>query len=267
MEQLPYDLNFMHKYNLHKLLGLLIEDDDLRFIAGMYGVGFRDLRRIEEEFQSSIERLAGELRERVQPKPLDTPCRIAAIGDSISSDRQSWVKILNRFWDDDTRSVRRVIDCAISGDTSSDLINRFYGSVLNEDFQWAVLFIGTNDCRELGDDAHVSNISLDEYQRNMAYLMESLLSRGKKVINVTIPPVDNERLRAQFPDNNWRYDRARIDKTNEFIRHLAKKSGTSLADLAKKIDEYGGEVLESDGIHLNGRGQFLLCELLLDLIP
>jgi lysophospholipase L1-like esterase len=263
MEHLPYELDFMHKYNLHKLVGLLIEDEDLRFIAGMYGVGFRDLRRIEEQFQSTIERLTGELRERVQPKPLDSPYRIAAVGDSISSDRQSWVKVLNRFWG----GSRRVIDCAISGDTSSDLINRFYGSVLNEDFQWAVLFIGTDDCRELGDDAHVSNISLDEYKRNMAYLMESLLSRGKRVINVTIPPVDNERLRAQFPDNNWRYDRGRIDKTNEFIRHLAKKSGTPLADLAKRIDEHGGEVLESDGIHLNDRGQLLLCELLLDLLP
>jgi lysophospholipase L1-like esterase len=265
MEHLPYALDFMHKYNLHKLLGLLIEDDDLRFIAGIYGVGFRDIRRIEQELQSSIEGFAGELREKVQAKPLDTPCRIAAVGDSISSDRRSWVKILNRLWRGD--DMRRVIDCAISGDTSSDLINRFYGSVLNQDCQWAVLFIGTNDCRELDDDARVSNISLEEYKRNMAYLMEGLLSRGKRVINVTIPPVDNERLRVQFPDNNWRYDRARIGRTNDFIRDLAKKSGTMLADLAKKIDEYGGEVLESDGIHLNGMGQLLLCELLLDLLP
>jgi lysophospholipase L1-like esterase len=265
MEHLPYELDFMHKYNLHKLLGLLIEDDDLRFISGIYGVGFRDIRQIEQGFKSTIERVAKELEGRVQPKSLDTPCRIAAIGDSISSDRQSWVKILNHLWKDD--SMREVIDCAISGDTSGDLINRFYSSVLNENFQWAVLFIGTNDCRELDDDAHVSNISLEEYKRNMAYMMESLLSRGIRVINVTIPPVDNKRLRAQFPDTNWCYDKARIDRTNDFIRDLAKKSGTTLADLAKKIDGHSGEVLENDGIHLNGEGQLLLCELLLDLLP
>jgi lysophospholipase L1-like esterase len=265
MEHLPYELDFMHKYNLHKLIGLLIDDDDLQFIAGMYGVDFRDLERIEQGFQSTIERLAGELREKVGMKPLSTPCRIAAIGDSISSDRQSWVKILKHLWKDD--GSRFVIDCAISGDTSSDLINRFYDSVLNQDFQWAVLFIGTNDCRELDDDAHIANISLEEYKGNMTYLMKSLLDRGKKVICVTIPPVDNERLRGRFPDSNWRYDRSRIDRTNDFIRDLAKTWDAPLADLAKRIDQDGGEVLEPDGLHLNGRGQALLCELLADLLP
>jgi hypothetical protein len=130
-----------------------------------------------------------------------------------------------------------------------------------------VVFIGTNDCRELNDESHISNISLEEYGRNMHYMMESLLRRDKKVINVTLPPVDNERLNGQFPDNNWRYDEARIVKTNEFIRGISRKYGTGLADLAEKIDTYGGDVLEPDGLHLNGQGQLLLCELLLELLP
>ncbi len=263
MEQLPYELDFMHKYNLHKWLGLLIEDSDLRFISRMYGVKFKDLKKIDEVFSSNIERFAEELTGKIQNKPVETPYRIAAIGDSISSDRQSWVKILNHLW----KGERLIIDCAISGDTTSDLVDRFYGTVLNEEFEWAVVFIGTNDCRELDDDAHISQISLDEYKRNMNYIMESLLRRGKRVINVTIPPVDNERLKGQFPDCNWRYDRSRIDQTNDFIRSLSKKSGTFLADLAKSIDAYDGDVLEDDGIHMNGQGQLILCELLHGILP
>jgi len=265
MEHLPYELDFMHKYNLHKWLGLLIDDNDLKFIAGMYGVKYRELKKIEEDFLETIEELAGKLREKAKSKPLDTAYRIAAIGDSISSDRQSWVKILNHLWKDEGN--RTVIDCAISGDTTSDLVSRFYGTILNQEFQWAVLFIGTNDCRELDDEDHMSNVSLDEYKRNMNYMMKSLLKRGKKVINVTLPPVDNERLKEQFPDNNWRYDKDRLDRTNNYIRELSKKSGALLADLAEKVDAYKGEVLEPDGLHMNGQGQLLLCELLLELLP
>ena len=263
MEQLPYELDFMHKYNLHKWLGLLIEDSDLRFISRMYGVKFKDLKKIDEVFSNNIERFAEELAGKVQIKSIETPYSIAAIGDSISSDRQSWVKILNHLW----KGERFIIDCAITGDTTSDLVDRFYGTVLNEEFEWAVVFIGTNDCRELDDDVHVSKISLDEYKRNMNYIMESLLKRGKRVINVTLPLVDNERLKGQFPDNNWKYDRSRIDQTNDFIRSLSKKSGTHLADLAESIDAYDGDVLEEDGQHMNGQGQLILCKLLHEILP
>jgi lysophospholipase L1-like esterase len=265
MEHLPYELDFMHKYNLHKWLGMLIDDDDIGFIAGMYGVRHRELKRIEQGFQENIERLAGELRDTAEIRQLETPCRIAAIGDSISSDRQSWVKILNQLWGE--HGKRFIVDCAISGDTTSDLIDRFYGTILNENFQWAVLFIGTNDCRGLNDEGHISLISIDEYRGNMNYLMNSLKARGKSIINVTLPPVDNERLNQQFPDNNWRYDRKRIEQTNDFIRELSKKHKTPLADLAKSIDAFDGDVLEADGIHLNGQGQLLLCRLLLELLP
>jgi len=263
MEHLPYELDFMHKYNLHKWLGFLIEDDDIKFISQMYGVKFKELKRVDEVFLRNIEKFVGELVNKIQVKPLEAPYRIAAIGDSISSDRQSWVKILNHLW----KGTRTVIDCAISGDTTSDLIDRFYGTIMNQEFQWAVVFIGTNDCRELDDGSHMAQISLDEYKRNMHYIMESLLKEGKKVINVTLPSVDNVRLKGQFPDNNWSYDRARIDQTNDFIRDLSKKLDTKLADLAKGIGAYGEDVLEQDGLHMNGQGQLILCKLLLELLP
>jgi len=263
MEHLPYELDFMHKYNLHKWLGLLIDDNDIKFISGMYGVNFKELKKIEDVFIRNIEECAGEIADKVQDKPPQTPYTIAAVGDSISSDRQGWVKILNLLW----KGSRTIIDCAISGDTTSDLIDRFYGTILNEEFQWAVLFIGINDCRELDDGSHMSRISFEEYKQKMNYIMEKFLEAGKKVINVTLPQVDNVLLKGQFPDNNWCYDRARIEKTNDFIRDLSKKSGSTLADLAKAIQAYDGDVQEKDGLHMNGQGQLILCKLLLELLP
>lgn len=263
MEYLPFDLDFMHKYNLHKWMGYDIDDNDLKFIAAMYGVKPKQLRKIEDVFLANIEKSASEIFGMVQDTSPQTPYTIAAVGDSISSDRQSWVKILNKLW----KGSRTVIDCAISGDTTSDLIDRFYGTIMCEEFQWAVLFIGTNDCRELNDGSHMTQIGFEEYKLKMNYIMEQFLKAGKKVINVTLPPVDNARLSEQFPDNNWCYDKTRLDRTNDYIRDLSKKSGSRLADLAGAIDAYEGDVLEKDGLHLNAQGQVVLCRLLIELLP
>jgi lysophospholipase L1-like esterase len=265
MEQLPYELDFMHKYNLHKLLGLLFEDSDIRSIARVYGIKRKELKSVEERFQRNIVNLSDSLKKKISPKPSGADYSIAAIGDSITSDRESWVKILENYWDD--TGGPSIIDCSISGDTTYDLINRFYSTILNESFQWAVLFIGTNDSREREDDAHIPNISVDEYKRNMNYIMQSLIKRKVHIINVTIPYVDNRRIKSYFPDTNWCYDRKRIDKTNDFIRELSKKFGTHMADLAQALAKFKGELLERDGVHLNSQGQLILCELLLKILP
>ncbi|MGQ9615445.1 MAG: SGNH/GDSL hydrolase family protein [Spirochaetota bacterium] len=265
MNQLPYTLDFMHRFNLHKLLGLLVEDDDLRSIARIYGVKLRELKRIEEGFLKDIEEMASELREKFQPKPPEKPYVIAAIGDSLTSDRISWAKVLNHLWKEDGK--RMIIDCAISGNTTSDVIDRFYSSVLNQSFQWAVLFLGTNDSRQLDDEAHISNTSLEEYRRNMTYFTETLLKKGIEVVHVTIPQVDNTRFKPYFQDSNSVYDPKLINDTNIIIRELSAKKGTHLADLAKKLEGYKGDFLSPDGIHLNRNGQMQLCELMLEILP
>ncbi|MBW2058821.1 MAG: hypothetical protein JRH07_00385 [Deltaproteobacteria bacterium] len=265
MDQLPYELAFMHKFNLHKLARLLIEDDDIRSIARVYGVEERVLGSIEDRFRRNLAALADELRSRVASRAKQSPCIVAAIGDSITSDRESWAKILNEFWKDNNQ--RRVIDCAVSGDTTCHVKDRFYSTVMRETFDWAVLFLGTNDCRQLDDEAHVSIVGHDEYKRNMRYFTETLLGLGKEVIVVTVPYVDNERLQAYFPEGNWVYRDELIDQTNEFLRDLSEKTGARLADLAVALQAFDGEVLEEDGIHLNRNGQLILCELLLGILP
>lgn len=265
MDQLPYTLDFMHRFNLHKLLGLLIEDNDLRSIARIYGVRVRELKKIEEMFMKDIEEMASELRQKFPPKPIEKSYVVAAIGDSITSDRISWAKVLNFLWKDDGK--RRIIDCAISGNTTSDVIDRFYSTILNQSFQWAVLFLGTNDSRQLDDEAHISNTSLEEYRRNMTYFTETLLKKGIEVVHVTIPQVDNGRFKSYFPDDNSVYDPKLINDTNRVIRELSAKKGTRLADLAKRLEGYKGDFLSPDGIHLNRNGQMQLCELMLEILP
>jgi hypothetical protein len=107
MNQLPYALEFMHKFNMHKWLGLLVRDDDLVSIARMYGVRPRELRMIEKRLQANVAELAARLAQgRARPATdgasgagsPGAPLAVLALGDSITSDRGSYVHILNRYW-------------------------------------------------------------------------------------------------------------------------------------------------------------------------
>ncbi len=271
MNQLPYPLEFMLKFNLHKWLHLLVDDQDLASIARVYGVGRGRLARIDRTFRENVDRLAATLPRQTR-KPLEKPVGILALGDSITSDRESWARILARCWRDDPS--RRILDCAVSGDTTASLLERYGATVARQPFDWVVLFIGTNDCRQIDEKTPV--VSLEEYRRNLEILLDRL--NGKQVVLVTLPPADSARFRAFVPDSGNSYSEAHLAAANRTLRELASrrrllladlaaKLEGRLADLAAKLEGRSGEVLEPDGLHLSSVGQLELCRLLLDLLP
>ena len=265
MNQLPYPLDYMHKFNVHKWLGLNVADDDLASIARMYGVRLPELKKVERQLRQNVARLAARLAESRggRPTPAPEPLTVLALGDSLSSDREGFVRILNRHWEGTSRTV---VDCAVSGNTTGDILDRLYLTVMNQAFDWVVLFVGTNDCRMPDDEEHIPVTSLQEYRRNVEYLLRLFRKHGKKVILVTLPPVDNKRL-VEFLGAGRVYDRKHIDAANRLLRELAAAEGLAIADLAAAIDAQEADVLTPDGLHLNHEGQLALCGLLLDLLP
>jgi lysophospholipase L1-like esterase len=272
MNQLPWALDYAHKFNIHKWVGLLVDDDDMVSIARIYGVRPGELRKAEKQMRANVADLAARLAQG-RGKPAaegaggsvrTSPLAVLALGDSITSDRESYVRILNTYW---KGTPRRMIDCAVSGDSTSDFIDRWYGTVMNQQFDWVVIFIGTNDCRQVDDPSHTARISLPEYQKNMEYFVDQFLARGKTVVLVTIPPVNMDRFKASFPEAGWFYDRERIDATNRFLRELASRRGLKVADLAKALDAQSDDVMTPDGLHLNSTGQLILSRLLVEIIP
>ena len=265
MNQLQHPLAFVHKFNLYKLSGLLLEEEDLTSIARVYGVPLEEVETIEAGFRRNIAALSDSLQQAASRPAADPPVTILAIGDSITSDRESYVKILNHYWRRDPS--RQILDAGISGDTTADLIKRFYSTVMSQEFQWAVLFIGTNDSLQLDDEVRIPVLSLDEYKRNVRFITETLIAEGKRLIQITIPPVDNQRFQSFFPDANSVYTKEQIGEVNSFIREWAGRNSYPVADLARAIEEQEEDVLEPDGLHLNGLGQRMICELLLEHLP
>ncbi len=163
--------------------------------------------------------------------------------------------------------MRSVLDCGISGDTSADVIRRFFPTVLEQKFDWAVVFVGTNDSRANDDEFGHAYVSLEEYKRNMTYIIESVQKSKKEMVLVTVPYTDNRRLRSYFPDMHWKYDYGQIDRMNEVLRQLSKNFRTGLCEFAGKLADIGGDYLGPDGLHLSVEGQKILCGLLLDILP
>jgi lysophospholipase L1-like esterase len=260
MEQLPYPLEFMHKFNLHKWLRLLVNDHDLASIARIYGVRRSALRRIDRGYRENLDRLAASLPRRAE-RPLEKPVTILALGDSITSDRESWARILARYWREDP--TRRILDSAVSGDTTASLLERYNSTVANQEFDWVVLFIGTNDCRQL--DEKTPMVSLEEYRRNLQILLDRLA--GKRIVLVTLPPADNTRFSSFFPESGNCYDARHLEAANRILRELAAGRKLALADLAAGLQAQGGDALQPDGLHLNSAGQLALCRLLLEILP
>jgi|WetSurMetagenome_2_1015567.scaffolds.fasta_scaffold240308_2 lysophospholipase L1-like esterase len=264
MNQLPFPLDYLHKFNIHKWLGLLVADDDLRSIARIYGASHGELRKIERRYQENVVRLAAGLKQTVKGPEASSPLTVLALGDSISSDREGYVRILNSYWKGTSRAV---LDCAISGNTTSSLLDRLYDSAMTRQFDWIVIFIGTNDNRQLDDRWHIPVTGLDEYRRNMDYFTDLFPSLGKKVILVTVPPVDNKRFGAFLPKTRRNYDPARIAAANQVLRDIGKRKNIAVADLAAAIDAQTEDVLTPDGLHLNDTGHLILCRLLLGILP
>ena len=64
MDQLPFKLSFIHKFNLHKLVGLIMDDNDLKSIARIYGVKLKEIKKLEAGFDTNISRLARNLKKK-----------------------------------------------------------------------------------------------------------------------------------------------------------------------------------------------------------
>jgi lysophospholipase L1-like esterase len=101
----------------------------------------------------------------------------------------------------------------------------------------------------------------------MEFFTDVFLARGKKIVLVTIPPVNMERFKETFPQNGWMYDRERIDATNRWLRELATRKGLMVADLARALDAQKDDVMTPDGLHLNSTGHFILSGVLLEVLP
>lgn len=260
------ELRFQLKFNIHKMMPLPVGDDDIPRIAAILDCSPGLLEEIDREFRESVLALSISLKKSHARKITAIRKRgrkVICIGDSITSDRESYQKILAAAFRKDTNVT--FMDAAVSGDTTKDLRDRFYNTILCHEFDTATIFIGTNDARMFDNGSYLPLTGLSDYELNVKYLIRFLGERTNDIYLITLPYADNRLLKDSFGDRKFFYTREHVDAMNALIRRIAAETGCTVIDFAGSLKEETG-YLEKDGLHITPRTQGKLAGLILDAL-
>ncbi len=252
------------KFNMHKLI-LDVDDCDCRRLSNIFGADIEETERFLEEFTKSCREQALKLEKKITLPDIHETKTVAFVGDSITSDREGYLNILKEFFKN--TSAIKFIDASVSGDKSDDAKMKFYFRALNYNPDIVHILLGTNDMRQNNDCDGQPCVSIQDFKKNLMYMIKRLKYSDKDIVISTLSPVDNRRLKKRFPDDNWVYQEGIIDMANEAIAEIADEFHIKLNDMRPVYKAFNpADILLNDGLHLNGQGQQLLAQNILKSI-
>jgi len=145
------------------------------------------------------------------------------------------------------------VPAGVSGNTSRDMLARLQRDVLDKKPDWVTIDAG-------GNDVWHGDVPFDEYMVNMTAIVDRAQAAGIHVILQTCTPI-LEDLDADF--------NKKMAYFNQFLRYLAvqkhcllcDENGAAIAILKTKTGK--DNVLTTDGVHMNDRGNRLMAATLL----
>ncbi len=177
---------------------------------------------------------------------------VVFIGDSIT---ENWAKADASFFD------RRFVNRGIGGQTSAQLLLRFYQDVVTIRPRAVHIVVGTNDVA-----GNPGAMDAESYKNNILAMADLAKAHNIRVILGSIPPA------AKF---TWRQDtpwRERIDPAREiyalnlWLRQFAKDRALTYVDYHSAMTASDGsmkEALTRDGVHPNASGYEVMRALAL----
>lgn len=263
--QMDYFFNF--KFNLHKsLLPIGIDDHDYKRLETVYGVDEAWMRQAVEIIDASNRAQAAQLTAQFDLQKLNTrPLKIVFFGDSITSDRQSYLNVLKAA----TEGFKNLtlVDMAISAHKSVDLFTALFPGMIGEHADIAHIMIGTNDVRQMDDALRLFHTSPEEYEKNVDYVVSQLVQDGTQVILTTIPPFCEEKTARGFEGCRALFREESRVLFNNILEKIALRHGVLLNRMdARYAGHAAVDLTLDDGIHLNAVGQALLAQGVADAI-
>ena len=187
--------------------------------------------------------------------PLKNGQKIGFMGDSITqagAEPQGYVTLVIRGLE--ANGIRATaVPAGISGHKSNQMLERLDRDVLSKKPDWMTLSCGVNDVW------HGANgIPLEPYKKNITEIVEKCQAAGVKVMILTSTMIGED-----APNSN----NQKLAAYNNFLRDLAKKKKCRLADLnadmqaaiTKAGPDHKGNLLTSDGVHMNPEGNRMMA--------
>ena len=180
---------------------------------------------------------------------LRTPPRVVLLGDSIT---ELWVRGDPSVFGDE------VIGRGISGQTTPQMLLRFFQDVINLHPQVVHIMAGTNDVA-----GNTGPTREQDVENNITAMVELAHVHHIRVVLASIPPA------SAFPWNPSLKPASAIAQLNQWLRGFASKSGSQYVDYySVLVDSKGGfrPELSNDGVHPNRDGFAAMRPLLLRAI-
>lgn len=177
------------------------------------------------------------------------------LGESVG---QGYVRILENLlatWYPEIKL--RITNSGISGNTSSDLLERFQRDVIDLHPDWVSICIGINDVwRQFDSPAIIdSHVTLEKYEKNIEKMLIAVKGRVKGVFLMTPYYMEPNK------EDPMRY---RMDEYGAICKRLAEKYDCVLIDLQTMFDEYfkyrHSSYIAWDRIHPNLIGATMIAK-------
>ena len=236
----------------------LLGDDCLARAYGCSPAALSIVRsRLEEHLREAAAALLDErgVCEAVARFPVPPGGTVVALGDSITDDAHSWAEILRRCLDRVRPGEVRVINAAVSGDTTLDALARLH-AIAELDADLVLAMLGTNDCQLHGPNRD-QLIMPGESLANIAAISRWLAGAGTPIVWLTPPPVDREALIVAAGERHFDIDDANLRR----LAGLLTDSGLEVVDAGCRLDASptAGDLLP-DGVHPTLAGQSRIAE-------
>ncbi len=239
-------------------------------LASLFGTDARTYREIKDAFAERTRRCARELlqdtrfAQLVDRLPFGVGSTVVGIGDSITDDSQSWLEILRHLLaerrpDDGIR----LVNAGVSGDTTSGLLGRFL-DVLEEDPDWIITLIGTNDVAFVRDPLTKSLVGREETGKNLHALRDLARRLSEaRLVWMTPPPAIEDRVIEDSPLTGPTWRNADLAEVARLVREVAGED--PLVDLWEAFGNPAEpEFLLPDGLHPSLAGQKAVAAALVE---
>lgn len=194
---------------------------------------------------------------------------ILIFGDSIAAGRRvekikSWPSLLAQLLDAKDKDFTLVHNLSIPGESTNEVIKRFPTEAETRckknypDDRSSIIFaIGINDTKSI-DSRDNPVTRLEDFRKNIVFLLESALKHTKHIIFVGPTLVDEQKT---APMDNVYFLNDKVKKYNEVIKEECKKRDVTFLDVAKEwLDSDYINLLSDDGIHPNEKGHQKIFE-------
>lgn len=152
-----------------------------------------------------------------------------------------------------------VINAGVGGNSSAAGLKRLQNDVLDHQPAVAVILFGTNDTRLDAPRVHVPR---EQFEANLAKMVQACQTVGVNVVLCTIPPINAEAYFKRHEKD--KFDAAGgleavLEQYRATVRTLTQQKAIPLVDLAQALPKRP-EWLNEDGVHPSKEGVQILAE-------